>query len=324
MRLGLYPDEAAFASVIDAWTARAAKGGAQLVVFPENVGLPLMTLGLGLSSSSSPREVSPTEPSKASTAPSAAAIGPEQIKLRLLLRHGTAASALAKRYGLRIDEALTIHLARQAESAYRRIFTQAARRHKVMIAAGSCPIVRYRGSRPEVRNGGVIIDASGRPLATTLKVNPIGMEKRLLGIRPSPDHTPPVVQTEFARVGVAICWDCHFPKVIAEMARQGMEILIDPRANPGSWTPKQAAVSHDTGLWKRVQEHDCYGIECFAVGTLLGILFEGPTQIVGPTELTPDGSGVIAHARSHDQEELVMADLDMAALRLFRQGRNDR
>ncbi len=317
MRLRLHSDEAAYARQIDRWTRRAVERGARLVVFPEDVGLPLLMLGL-----TGPRATTSGE--TPSTGPAGPSIDPEQVRLRLLLQHGAAASALVNRGGLDMQQALLVFLARRAEGIYRRIFSQAALRHAVMIAAGSCPVVRYRGPRPEVRNGGVLIDASGRPVAMTLKVNPVPLESRLLSIQPSPDHVPPVVATGLGRIGVAICWDCHFSELIARMARGGIDILVDPRANPGSWTARTAAVSHDTGLWRRAQEHDCFGIECFAVGSFMGVLFEGRTQIVAPTELTPDASGVIASAQSHDRPELVVADLNMAALRAFRRDLKDR
>jgi predicted amidohydrolase len=307
MRLRVFADESEYAGTIDEWTRRAARRGARLVVFPEDVGLPLTIMG-----SNGAARV-------ASSAPASAEAGSDTttamlVIAALLQEQSKEVKSLADRHGMTMLEALSARTASKAEPIYRRAFAAAARRNRVFVAAGSCPIVRLDGVRPRVYNGGYVFDPGGKIIATVLKVNPIPLEMRLLSISRAKGHCPPVVETMVGRIGVAICYDCHFPNLIGEMAGQGIDILIDPRANPERWSATVAKVSHDTGLWRRVQENACYGIECFAVGEMFGIPFEGCSQIVAPVQLTRDGRGVVAQARTADREELVIADLDMASL----------
>ncbi len=311
MRLRPFRDKAAYAATIDRWVARAVQARVELVVFPEDVGLPLMLL-------SAKRADGPATASAPSTSVASGKASALRTVMAMVKEHIDEIRPIVEQTGGSPLEALGICLARRTGPTYQRVFAEAARRHRVFVAAGSCPIVQLDGSRPRVYNAGYVFDRSGRLLSTTLKVNPIPLERTLIGISPAKGHAPPVVSTPIGRVGMAICYDCYFPELIAGMGGKGMQILVDPRADPGRWTEEQARISRATGLWQRVQENACYGIECFAVGGLLGIRFEGRTQIIAPAALTPDGRGVLAQARTVDHEELVVADLDLAALNRFR------
>jgi len=318
MRLRTFATEEAYATTINRWVARAVERKVDLVVFPEDVGLPLMLLGGGPIGKETTRPTSRTATTAPGTATAMRAIN------RLLREHRQEILPMVKRHRMPILEALSVRLAQRAEPIYRRVFADAARRGEVIVAAGSCPVVKLDGARPRVYNAGYVFDATGQLLATTLKVNPVPLERSLLSISPATHHVPPVFDTPAGRLGMAICYDCYFPDLIAQMGRKGMQILVDPRADPNRWTEVQERISREKGLWQRVQENVCYGIECFGVGGLVGISFEGRTLIVAPAALTRDGTGVLARARSVDSEELIVADLDLAALNRLRRSRSVR
>ncbi len=318
MRLRMFTSEEDYATTIHRWVGRAVERKVDLVVFPEDVGLPLMLLDKSRIGEETTRPTSKT----ATTAPG---IATAMRAINTLLReHRPEILPMVKRHRMPILEALSVRLARRAEPIYRRVFADAARRGEVIVAAGSCPVVKLDGARPRVYNAGYVFDAAGRLLATTLKVNPIPLERSLLSISPATHHVPPVFDTPAGRLGLAICYDCYFPDLIAQMGRRGMQILVDPRADPTRWTEVQERISKEKGLWQRVQENVCYGIECFGVGGLVGISFEGRTQIIAPTALTRDGTGILARARSVDSEELIVANLDLAALNRLRRSRSVR
>ena len=55
------------------------------------------------------------------------------------------------------------------------------------------------------------------------------------------------------------------------------------------------------------------------VGDFAGFTFQGRSGVYAPLEMPPNGDGIIAQAETVDREEILLADLDLAALRRFRQ-----
>jgi predicted amidohydrolase len=54
------------------------------------------------------------------------------------------------------------------------------------------------------------------------------------------------------------------------------------------------------------------------VGDFLGFHLRGPSLICAPLALTPQGDGLLARAQSDIAEEVLLADLDLAALRRYK------
>jgi predicted amidohydrolase len=52
--------------------------------------------------------------------------------------------------------------------------------------------------------------------------------------------------------------------------------------------------------------------------TLFNLHWRGRSSVYAPVGLLPPGRGVLAQAEADDQEEVVVCELDMAALRAFR------
>jgi predicted amidohydrolase len=95
----------------------------------------------------------------------------------------------------------------------------------------------------------------------------------------------------------------------------GVEVLVessfddDPRANP---------YSQARGLLMRVQEVSCFGVRACMVGDFMNMRLRGPSYICAPWQITAHKNGSIAVAASDSQTELLMADLDLEALRTLR------
>ena len=71
-------------------------------------------------------------------------------------------------------------------------------------------------------------------------------------------------------------------------------------------------------MYTRVQESPAYGIHAYMVGDFLGFHLRGPSLICAPLALTPQGDGLLARAQSDIAEEVLLADLDLAALRRYK------
>ena len=132
-----------------------------------------------------------------------------------------------------------------------------------------------------------------------------------------------VWQTPFGRVGVGICWDQWFPETARCLALMGAEILLFPTAIGSEPILQRDSMPH----WRRVmQGHAAANILPVVAANRVGLeeifptadnggqtsqlLFYGSSFITDPT-------GEVIAAASRDQEEILLATLDLdAAARL--------
>ena len=120
--------------------------------------------------------------------------------------------------------------------------------------------------------------------------------------------------TAYGRIGTLICWDQWYPEAARITALQGAQVLFYPTAI--GWHPGEKALygrtQHDA--WETVQRGHAVanGLYVAAVNrvgferpvdSLAGIEFWGASFIAGP-------QGEILARASHDQEEILYADID--------------
>jgi predicted amidohydrolase len=157
-----------------------------------------------------------------------------------------------------------------------------ARKYKTWVAT----------SLHEVENGlffntAVLIDREGRIAGKYRKVHLASTEAEA-GITPGSDY--PVFDTDFGRVGLAICWDNWFGEAARELRLRGAEIILLPIAGdgvPGHWDIVTRTRAIDNGV--------------FLVASSTSA--KSPSRIVGP-----DGV-VLAEASSG----IAIADIDLSA-----------
>ena len=129
--------------------------------------------------------------------------------------------------------------------------------------------------------------------------------------------------TRYGKIGTLICWDQWYPEGARITALQGADVLFYPTAI--GWHPHEKAQygkkQHDA--WMTVQRGHAVanGIYVVAVNRvgfeqpekeLAGLEFWGSSFIAGP-------QGEILAQASHDQEEILMAEIDLAAMEDVRQ-----
>ncbi len=122
----------------------------------------------------------------------------------------------------------------------------------------------------------------------------------------------PVFETRYAKIGIYICYDRHFPECARILALKGAEILFNPSATVAGksqylWEleqPAQAAANgvfiganNRVGLEKPWEFGEFYGSSYFA-----------------------DPKGQIIVKGSEDKDEVVVADLDLEQIRVVRDG----
>ncbi|MET0752540.1 MAG: nitrilase-related carbon-nitrogen hydrolase [Pyrinomonadaceae bacterium] len=161
-------------------------------------------------------------------------------------------------------------------------------------------------------NSAAVIDAGGEYLGKYRKthiphVNPGFWEK--FYFRPG-NLGYPCFDTAFARIGVYICYDRHFPEGARCLGLNGAEIIFNPSATVAGLSEY---------LWKLEQPAHAVANGYF-VGAINRVGTEAPWNIgefYGQSYFCDPRGQIIAEA-SRDKDELVVADLDMDMIREVR------
>ena len=161
-------------------------------------------------------------------------------------------------------------------------------------------------------NSAAVIDADGKYLGKYRKnhiphVAPGFWEK--FYFRPG-NLGYPCFDTAFARIGVYICYDRHFPEGARALGLNGAEIVFNPSATVAGLSEY---------LWKLEQPAHAVANGYF-VGAINRVGHEEPWDIgefYGQSYFCDPRGQMIAEA-SRDKDELVVADLDMDLIREVR------
>ena len=120
----------------------------------------------------------------------------------------------------------------------------------------------------------------------------------------------PVFQTRYAKVGVYICYDRHFPEGARELGLNGADIVFNPSATVAGLSEY---------LWKLEQPAHAVANGYF-VGAINRVGTEAPWNIgefYGQSYFC-DPRGQMLAVASRDQDELLVADLDLDRIREVR------
>jgi N-carbamoylputrescine amidase len=120
----------------------------------------------------------------------------------------------------------------------------------------------------------------------------------------------PVFQTSYAKVGVYICYDRHFPEGARELGLNGAEIVFNPSATVAGLSEY---------LWKLEQPAHAVA-NAYFVGAINRVGTEAPWNIgefYGQSYFC-DPRGKMLAVGSRDKDELIVADLDLDTIREVR------
>ena len=124
--------------------------------------------------------------------------------------------------------------------------------------------------------------------------------------------------TQVGKIGTLICWDQWYPEAARITALQGAEVLFYPTAIGWHPSEKEQYGKKQYDAWQIVQRghavaNGIFLAACNRVGfekpveTSAGIEFWGASFIAGP-------QGEILAQASHDKEEIIMAEVDLALM----------
>ncbi|MFQ5977512.1 MAG: nitrilase-related carbon-nitrogen hydrolase [Candidatus Heimdallarchaeota archaeon] len=120
----------------------------------------------------------------------------------------------------------------------------------------------------------------------------------------------PVFETAYARVGVYICYDRHFPEGARALGLNGAEIVFNPSATVAGLSEY---------LWKLEQPAHAVANGYF-IGAINRVGFESPWNIgefYGSSYFC-DPRGEFLATGSRDKDEVIVADLDLEKIREVR------
>ncbi|WP_019415469.1 nitrilase-related carbon-nitrogen hydrolase [Paenisporosarcina sp. TG20] len=120
----------------------------------------------------------------------------------------------------------------------------------------------------------------------------------------------PVFDTQFAKVGVYICYDRHFPEGARLLGLNGAEIVFNPSATVAGLSEY---------LWKLEQPAHAVA-NGYYVGAINRVGIEAPWNLgefYGQSYLV-DPRGSMVSIGSRDQEEVVIGEMDKALIREVR------
>lgn len=168
----------------------------------------------------------------------------------------------------------------------------------------------------------IIMDGAGRLFNTAYLFGPdgvlIGTQRKLHATSLEVDWMTcddelGVFALPFVRIAMPVCMDYTYWETTRVATLRGAEILLgfsaEAKANDFYLTMR--------GIETRIQESFAYGTSAFCVTKLFGLNFCGPSYIVAPLGVYGD-STFLAKTQTHDREEVIIAELDLARLREFR------
>lgn len=101
-----------------------------------------------------------------------------------------------------------------------------AKKYNTNIICGS--VMEKSGEK--LYNTSFVLDRNGKIAGKYRKIHLYNYFGGNEGTYTTPGDTPLVVELDFARVGVTLCFDIKFPMLYRELIKQGVEIIVAPSA----------------------------------------------------------------------------------------------
>ncbi len=220
-----------------------------------------------------------------------------------------AVETLAPGGGLTIDGVF-----RTIAPAVKRVFettaSELAARCGVYLMPGSA-ITQDRAGH--LFNTAYLYGPDGALIGTQNKLHPTALEKDWM----TTGDALGVFDLSFGKVAIPVCMDFTYWETTRVATLRGAEILLNMSADETANDFYLAARGDET----RIQESFAYSTRAYCVTRLFGLNFCGPSHIAAPLGLYSDDTTYLAKAQTHDREEVIVADLDLARLRALRAAR---
>ena len=117
-------------------------------------------------------------------------------------------------------------------------------------------IYRYGDTEDEVYNSSLLIDRKGKIVGIYDKAFPMWNEE-YQDPPCIPGKDVPVFETDFGKIGMAICFDANYPEVFKRLSDLGAELVIWPSAFSGGMCMQTHAINHNYYIVTSTGAPDC-------------------------------------------------------------------
>ena len=121
-----------------------------------------------------------------------------------------------------------------------------------------------------------------------------------------------IFKTKFATIGVLICWDQWYPEAARITSLMGAEILFYPTAIGWSTAQDQATNTEQYNAWQTIQRSHAVanGVHVVSVNRV-GLEQDGAMKFWGGS-FVANPFGTILYQASHEEEEVIVVELDLS------------
>ena len=157
--------------------------------------------------------------------------------------------ALFTEYAVTAGKAGTANqVAVPVEETIERSLGEMAKRHRCNLVVGG--VFRDGAGGKTCTNAAIVIDRTGRLVGRYDKVHPVldefGVDGKVVlegGVRPGSEYN--VIDLDFGRIGIQICYDVNFPEGWQRLKEKGAELVLFPTQSPQLTRPAMYAAIHD-------------------------------------------------------------------------------
>jgi predicted amidohydrolase len=196
---------------------------------------------------------------------------------------------------------------------YRELMAEVARECGMYVVGGTIPVLD--GESGEVRNCAHVFSPKGS-WAVQGKLHMTRFESEEWFVRPSKGLK--VIETDFGRMAVSICYDVEFPELARAAAREGADLLVVPSCTDD----RQGFLRVRYCAQARAIENQLFVVQSSTVGSLPRVpavsLNYGQASILTPSDFAFSRDGILAEGVAN-QESMVLGDLDLDLLREARE-----
>ena len=127
-----------------------------------------------------------------------------------------------------------------------------------------------------------------------------------------------VFKSTYATFGVLICWDQWYPEAARITALMGAEILFYPTAIGWATSQDNATNTEQFNAWQTIQKSHAVanGVHVVSVNRV-GLEQQGAMKFWGGSFIA-NPFGTVLYQASHDQEEVVVHEIDTAKTDSYR------
>ena len=198
-------------------------------------------------------------------------------------------------------------LARQRER-YVELMAGLAKKHRIYVAAGTIP--SYADDEKSLHNECFLFGPSGAH-SSQCKVHMTRFEREEWFVQPRNEFR--IIETEFGRVAITICYDVEFPELARVAAREGALILLVPSCTDD----RQGFLRVRYCAHARAIENQMYVVHSATVGSLPMVpavsLNYGVASILTPSDFPFSRDGILAEGIAN-QETMVIGELNLKTL----------